>query len=181
MNEYTFRMDDDGKRLWAGERTYPAHLYRHSMTDDIPPDSQFMLNHPTYRMETRRAVVWFENGWQLSTIWGDATYSTNSITLREQPPFVEEPVAVEVGVLAPFLFTREAVEFEVPSGGRVEMPEYQSSLWGEPLPYVTVPEFHRVADLVMYLPRDIDLPEGEWNDAQGFCDLLITAGLERTP
>jgi len=182
MSEYTFRMDDDGRRLWAGERTYPARLYRHSFADDVPPDDPIWLRMPDYRMETRRATVCFENQWCLSTIWGDATYSSNRMGLeRPMPPFIEEPRAVEVGVLAPVPFIVPAFEFEVPNGGKIEMPERETYLWGDPIGYVTVPEYHRVADLVMNLPSDIELPEVDyWDSAEAFCDYVVTLALERT-
>jgi hypothetical protein len=182
MGEYTFRMDDDGKRLWAGERTYPAKFYSDSIDNHIPPGDPFRLSHPEYRMNTRRALVMFENQWQLSTVWGDATYSSNSWSYRldrEGEPFIEEPTQVEVGVMAPFTFVRPAVTFEI-RNQKIDMPEWKHNLWGDPLSYVSVPEYHRVADLVMNLPTDIEIPEGEWDDADGFCDFLITAGLERT-
>ena len=160
MKEYTFRWDEELSVLWAGERSYPARFHRHSMHDDIPDASGFLLAHPDYRMETRQCWVHFENQWTLSTIWGDATYSSNRIDYSglERQPFIEEPTLVEVGVIPP-----------------------GDELWGNPLAYVSVPEYHRLADMVMMLPFDIDLPEGEWDEnATAFCDFLITAGLERT-
>lgn len=182
LDPTTFRWDPDQGVLWAGVRSYPARFHRESITDHIPPDSDFLRNFPDYRMETRTATVWFENGWQLSTIWGDATYSSNSMWASSGPeprPFIEEPTTVEVGVLLPDPLTHEGATYEL-SSGTVEMPAYEYHLWGDPLGYVTVPEYHRVADLVMMLPRHIDLPEGEWDTAEGFCDLLIAAGLEKT-
>jgi hypothetical protein len=171
-----FRWDAEQSVLWAGERSYPAHFHRSSATEHIPPD----YVHPVARMEMRQALVWFENQWQLSTIWGDATYSSNRMAfLDEQPPFIEEPTTVEVGVLVPTPITIPAAEFDLPSG-MVRMPERETHLWGEPLGHVTVEEYHRLTDLVMMLPTDIDLPQGEWEDVTGFCDLLITAGLDRT-
>lgn len=172
MNPSTFRWDAAQSVLWAGVRSYPARFRSESLPERAETLS-FQL-----RMETRQATVHFENQWQLSTIWGDATYSSNHWQL-EQQPFMEEPTLVEVGVLAPFEFHKPAQSFDLPSG-TVEVPETHFSLWGEPLGYVDVPMYHRVADLVMHLPTEIDVPEGEWEDAQGFCDLLITAGLERT-
>ena len=181
MSEYTFRMDDDGKRLWAGERTYPAKLYRHSMTDDIPPHAPLWRKLPDYRMETRRALVCFENQWCLSTIWGDATYSSNRMGLeRPLPPFIEEPTAVEVGVLAPAPFIIEAVDFEI-RGQRIELPERETCLWGDPIGWVTVPEYHRLADVVMNLPSDIELPEVDyWDSVEAFCDFIVTLALDQT-
>lgn len=116
-------------------------------------------DHPRLRMETRHAYVHFENRWQLSITWGTATYSSNAGWVYPYRPgeFIEEPTLVEVGVLPP------------PDG-----------LWNDPLGYVSVPEFHRAADLVMMLPSDCDLPDGEWEGVDGFCDLLIAAGLETT-
>lgn len=182
MNPDTFRWDPDLSVLWAGQRSYPARFRRHSMRDDIPDDSDFIAQHPSYRMETRQATVHFENRWRLSTIWGDGSYSSNSwyraIGLNEPLPFIEEPTEVEVGVGMPDPIVIPATEHDLPSG-KITLPERASHLWGDPLGYVTVPEYHRVADLVMMLPNDMDLPAGEWEDAEGFCDLLVTAGLER--
>lgn len=177
--EYTFRADYEMSLLWAGERSYPARLTRESATDYIPAESGFLERFPDYRMETRRATVCFENQWCLSTIWGDATYSSNRMDLGGHHPFIEEPQLVEVGVLIPAPFTRPAVEVQM-GDKTVVLPGRETHLWGDPLAYVSVPEYHRVADLVMMLPTDIDVPEGEWDDADGFCDFLITAGLERT-
>jgi len=158
VNEYTFRWDADLSVLWVGQRSYPARFQRHSMHEELPDSSRFLLEHPDYRMETRQCWVHLENQWQLSTIWGDATYSSNRMTLMaERAPFIEEPTHVEVGVCPP-------------DGG----------LWGDPLGYVSVPEYHRLADMVMMLPNDCELPEGEWEDVEGFCDFLVTAGLDRT-
>jgi len=182
MGEYTFRMDEDGKRLWAGERTYPARLYRHSFADDIPPDDPVWRSLPDYRMETRRALVCFENQWELSTIWGDATYSSNRMTLdRPLLPFIEEPTAVEVGLLAPAPFVIEAVEFEIPNGGKIEMPARETHLWGDPIGWVTVPEYHRLADVVMNLPTEMELPEMDyWDSVEAFCDFIVTLALDQT-
>jgi len=180
LNPTTFRWDSAQKVLWAGVRSYPATWRSASAMDHIPADSDFLARHPKFRMKTRQATVWFENQWCLSTIWGDATYSSNRTDyLNTNPPFIEEPTLVEVGVLMPEPIEHPAVEIDLPTG-RVEFPGRSSRLWGDPLAWVSVPEYHRVADLVMHLPTYIDLPEGEWDDAQGFCDLLITAGLERT-
>lgn len=184
--EYTYRWDADLGVLWAGERSYPARFTSTSFGDHIPEDrrDEWLAEH-TIRMETRQATVWLENGWQLSTIWGDSTYSSNYGLHRPSPPFIEEPTLVEVGVLMPDPVTRPAEQFDLPAMGplparSVTIPEQTTCLWGDPLAYVEVPMYHRVADLVMMLPRHIDLPEGEWDDAQGFCDLLITAGLAKT-
>lgn len=183
MNPDTFRWDPDQSVLWAGERSYPARFHRESVANVIPRDSDFLKRFPDYRMETRHAWVHFENRWQLSTIWGDATDSSNSwystINSDEPVPFIEEPTHVEVGVVMPDPIVVPAAEYALRSG-TVTVPERESHLWGDPLGYVTVPMFHRVADLVMMLPNDIDLPAGEWDDAEGFCDLLITAGLAKT-
>jgi hypothetical protein len=152
--------------LWAGRASYPARFHRDSMNNHIAMHS-FLTDHPDYRMETRQALVHFENRWQLSVIWGDATYSSNSMFWDDythgKRPFIEEPSVVEVGVIVP--------DYENPHG---------FPLWGDPLCYVDVPTFQRVAELVMHLPTDIDLPEGEWESAEGFCDFLVAAGLERT-
>jgi len=169
LNPHTFRWEQlregeedihDG-RLWAGLASYPARFYRESAGDHIPKTDPFWASQPEFRMESRQAWVHFENMWHLSVIWGDATYSSNSwsLSLRyEKLPFIEEPTMVEVGVL----------------------PPVDNHLWGEPMGYVDVPMFVRLAELVMHLPTDIELPEGDWESAEGFCDFLVAAGLERT-
>jgi len=184
MDPTTFRWDPDQSVLWAGVRSYPARFYRYSMIEQMPGD--FRLAHPDFpRMETRQAIVWFENQWCLSTVWGDASYSSNNFHRTAHPSvaweFIEEPTQVEVGILVPddLAIVHGAVEYDLRSGV-VEMPERTTTLWGDPLCYVDVPMFHRVADLVMNLPTDCELPEGEWDTAEGFCDLLIAAGLEKT-
>jgi len=148
--------------LWAGTASYPGRYHRTSLAEQAP--STFMDEHPHLRMETRQCWVHFENRWQLSVIWGDATYSSNTMMAMwhggDRETFIEEPTLVEVGVMMP---------------GRDG-----AGLVGEPLGYVSVPEFHRVAELVMHLPTDCVLPEGEWDDAQGFCDFLVTAGMGKT-
>lgn len=182
MKPEVFRWDPDLSVLWVGQRSYPATFRRGSMQDSIPKEDSFHERFPNYRMETRAACVCFENQWQLSTIWGDATYSSNRMTIdSEKRPFIEEPTLVEVGVLVPceLTITLPAREFELPSG-KVEMPERTTTLWGDPLGYVSVEEYHRMADIVMMLPTDCELPEGEWDTAEGFCDLLITAGMAKT-
>jgi hypothetical protein len=168
MNPNTFRweritLDGDIEQglLWAGVRSYPGRFHSESAHDYLP--ASFVAEHPDYRMETRQAWVHFENQWQLSTIWGDATYSSNRMDFLGKHPFIEEPTHVEVGVIVP--------EYE---------NEHGSGLWGDPLGYVSVPEYHRLTDLVTMLPFKIDMPEGEWETAEGFCDFLITAGLART-
>lgn len=189
MDATTFRWDPDQGVLWAGVRSYPATFHRSSMQDHMPPDRLDAWNndHPGFHMETRQAHVWFENQWQLSVIWGDTTYSSNSwhyrhnLHLPDDWPFIEEPTLVEVGILVPDAasFIYPPVVYELPSGS-VEMPERETTLWNDPLGYVDVPTFHRVAELVSMLPTDVELPEGEWDTAEGFCDFLVAAGLERT-
>jgi hypothetical protein len=175
-----FRWDPDLSVLWAGQRSYPATFRRGSARDHIPAGEPFLDQFPDYRMETRAACVMFENQWNLSTIWGDATYSSNRMT-AEMRPFIEEPTHVEVGVLVPCAIeiTIPAAEFDLPSG-KVDLPERTTILWGEPLGYVSVEEYQRLADIVMMLPTDCELPDGEWDTAEGFCDLLITAGMAKT-
>lgn len=176
-----FRYDAVMQVLWAGDQSYPATFHSTSLRDNIPPTSDFLRDYPDYRMETRQALVHFENQWQLSTIWGDAAYGSNYVVgEQQQREFIEEPAHVEVGVLMPFPIKHPAQTFPIPEGRETTVPAYETHLWGEPLAYVDVPMYHRVAWLVMHLPTEIDLPEGEWDDAQGFCDLLVTAGLERT-
>ena len=176
----TFRWDEDQGVLWAGVRSYPARFTISTTLDAYP--SEFIAQHPSYRMEVRSAIVWFENQWCLSTIWGDYAHGSNYTFHHPPPPFIEEPTHVEVGVLVPegAAITRPGFSYNSQVVGAIEIPERTTTLWGDPLSYVDVTMYHRVADLVMMLPTDIDLPEGEWEDAQGFCDLLVAAGLERT-
>jgi hypothetical protein len=156
-----FRWDEEGSLLYAGQRPFPAQFDRRSAREDIPAESGFFEKFPDYRFESRRAVVWFENQWQLSVIWGDGTWSSNHVGFGRKLPFIETPSCVEVGVLMP--------NYDDQEGG----------LWGDPLAYVDVPEFHRVADLVMHLPYEIDLAPYDGESAEGFCDYLITAGMMR--
>ena len=158
-----FRWDEKGSLLYAGQRPYPAQFHRTSMHDLVPPDDPFWIACPDYRMEERHAWVHFENQWQLSVMWGDAAHASNyHLGLGIRMPFIEEPMAVEVGVLRP--------NYE---------NEYGGNLWGCPLDYVTVPEFIRLAEVMMCLPLDIDCPEYDGNTVEGFCDHLITAGMMR--
>lgn len=49
----------------------------------------------------RQAVVPFENGWQVSVVWGTATYSDNHDSVGAPEPFTETPARVEVAVMSP--------------------------------------------------------------------------------
>jgi hypothetical protein len=158
-----FRYDSDSNVLRVGERTFPVSSWtKHSMTDDIPDESNFMLMHPDYRMDTRQAIVPLENTWALSVIWGDATYSDNRMQfLSERPPFVEEPVSVEVGVLAPG-----------PTG-----------LWGNPLAFVIAPLFLRLVSCVSRLPSKDWPPPLDSEDEESvevICDYIELLLMERS-
>jgi hypothetical protein len=156
-----FRYDPDSQMLRVGERTFPVSTWRRdSVTDHIPPESDFLMKFPDYRMETRQALVPLENSWALSVIWGDATYSDNHIGLfTDRQPFVEEPVHVEVGVLAP-----------EPTG-----------LWGEPLGYVIPTLFLRLVERVSKLPsRDWPPPLSDGGDVVAVCDYIELLLMERS-
>lgn len=59
------------------------------------------LTIPDYTQYDRRCLVRLESGWAASIIWGSGTYSTNHDAFGKttEPPFVEDPTTVEVGVL----------------------------------------------------------------------------------
>lgn len=164
---------DEGRGLFfAGDRSYPAQFLSE-------PSPASMLE-AGFRSEYRRALVCFENRWCLSTIWGDNAYGSNyNMSFRnEKLPFIEEPTTVEVGVLTPNPIHHEAMSIDL--GDRVyERDAWDSDLWGDPLAYVDVPSYNRVAEIVMHLPRDIDIEPYDGQDAEAFCDYLITAGMGR--
>jgi hypothetical protein len=156
-----YRYDPDSELLRVGERRFPVSSWRrYSLTDDLPPDTQFMLNHPDYRMETRQAIVPLENTWALSVIWGDATYSDNHIGLfTDRQPFVEEPATAEVGILMPG------------DGG----------LWGEPLGYVLANLFPLLVERVSQLPsQDPPPPLTDGGDVVTTCDYIELLLMERS-
>lgn len=80
------RIDDNGHGIWLGDKHIPWAI----------------VVAETHRsMETRQAIIKFENGLEVSIIWGSCTYSDN----YDHPPvinpdaeFVECPAIVEVGV-----------------------------------------------------------------------------------
>lgn len=156
----TFRYDADSNVLWAGERSFPVIVWRHEdIPENYPEMAEFMARHPDYRMNFRQVLVPCENGWMLSVIWGDATYSDNHGRPRRLP-FVEEPARTEVGVLEPG-----------DDGG----------LWGSPLSYVDVENFHRLAACVSRLPsKDWPPPPEDSEDAEALCDFIECLLLERT-
>lgn len=134
---FAISVEIDGKLnerywLWAGVRPFPVAAWRsENLPEDVPEMMGFASEHPRFRQYTRQAIVPFENRWSLSTIWGDNTYSSNRMSLDATlPPFIEEPGAVEVGVLRP-----------EPGG-----------LWGDPLGWVDVEGYIRIAAAVSTLP-----------------------------
>ena len=139
MGEATFKIEVEvssrlTERYWllAGQRRFPvARWERRDWGDEVP--SSFIEEHPRLRMNMRGALVPFENQWKLSTIWGDATYSSNHWHWhegRDRPaPFIEEPTHVEVGVLVP-----------------------EDGVLGDPLSMVDVPDYLRLAASVSTLP-----------------------------
>jgi hypothetical protein len=100
-----------------------------------------------YVHDTRVFRCMFENRWGLSIIWGSMTYSDNHNhphgDWRGGPPpeFVEEPNAVEVGIIMPDEHTRPAVIINMEDlphwKGPTEIPEHTYELWGDPIGWVT--------------------------------------------
>jgi hypothetical protein len=102
---------------------------------------------PSFSHHTRSVIVPFENRWQLSVIWGTATYSSNYNTLtgydfagNPVPPFTDEPQTVEVGIMLPEPIVRPAITFDIDIPGMKlptpTIPERESALWGDPLAWV---------------------------------------------
>lgn len=93
-----FRYEDG--ILWVGERPIPYVKPADHHGVDVDLGSGLGCHH------SRAVRVMLENGWYISTIWGDATYSDNhwstgSMVFGEGTRgenFVEEPSCVEVAV-----------------------------------------------------------------------------------
>jgi hypothetical protein len=101
----------------------------------------------------RRVRIPFENGWQISAVWGSLTYSdnhshsmgwTDGRTFGGKPnqEFVEEPTTVEVAVLCPH---------------RCELATWADgdTVCG----YVTPEHLSTIVDYVMTIGSDVDLDE----------------------
>lgn len=133
FNSPVIRYDADRRALIVGDRPLPVST---AIIDN---------GHATYAFRIRRVIITFENQWQLSILWGDATYSDNHDWLEPLPgwpepqPFVEEPLMVEVGVLHP---TAELV--------------------GDPLGYVTPNHLLALASFVSKLPSDDPVRATAW-------------------
>ena len=157
-------------------------------------------DHSDVSIKTRAAVVPFENRWQLSVIWGGATYSTNHDYMgpipgwreTENQPFIERPAAVEVGVLCPEpiilppLMTPETAEVMAEHSPVMRaaidgadrswlFEERETALWGDPLAYVDADGLVRLADAVARLPSHPSaeqLAGAEFDDVDGFVALV---------
>lgn len=91
----TFRYDPHANLLWAGERPFPA-LVR--SWDDL----DYALDYATVTHHTRQVIVPCENGWQVSVVWGSASYGTNyQAGLPGGPEFTDSPTTVECAVIGP--------------------------------------------------------------------------------
>jgi hypothetical protein len=133
----TFTAHPAKSYFMAGERMFPMRAHR---TEDFDYGELPGMPESMGRSHYRQAVVPFENRWALSAIYGSHTYSSNrsvSLLAAEQPEFSEEPWAVEVGIFMP-----------------ESDPETGHDLWGPPLGWVTVGQFHELADAVMLLPSN---------------------------
>jgi hypothetical protein len=152
-----------------------------------------------YSLKTRRALVPFENRWELSIIWGGATYSTNHDYYvdhlglmhpegSESQPFVETPATVEVGVIVPEPITKPApMTAEAAAALREwspDLPEvpqsmlepYATRLWGDPLTYVDADQLLLLADVVARLPSHPDpvlLDDVDFYDLVGFLATVV--------
>lgn len=83
-----FRAEPETSQLWVGDRAWPAEIGGQDLdTDD---------SYPPFR--TRWATVWFENGWQVSIVWGSGAFGTNRLDLGD-PHWTETPETVEVAII----------------------------------------------------------------------------------
>lgn len=147
-------------------------------------------------IRTRAATVPFENRWQLSVIWGGGTYSSNhdyhgvipGWRETENQPFIEAPATVEVGVLCPEpiklppLMTPDSAEMmaehspafraalDSAEGRSWLFDERDTTLWGDPLGYLSADDLLAVADVVGRLPSHPGdkLAGAEFYDLDGF-------------
>jgi hypothetical protein len=118
--------DRDRRLLRAANRSLPV------IADTI--DTVTALGFEPF--EIRRVRVGFENGWQLSVVWGSGTYSSNRDHSFHRGEFVEEPTHVEVAIFNPAgewaidePFTLDAIGLAVtadqvsrlPTDGKVEL------------------------------------------------------------
>ena len=146
----TFSAHPEQRIFKAGGRIFPMEVYR---TEDIDLGGETGLPDSMRYSHYRQALIPLENKWILSVIWGSLTYSSNRSMslLGDDPPFSEEPWAVEVVPLTP-----------AKPEGRM------SDLWGDPLGWVTVGQFHELADAVMRLPSTgLDHPDWSGHDYEG--------------
>jgi hypothetical protein len=125
LSEQTFSIE--GQTLRVGSRRYPAKDI--DIIDNL-------IQTDARSFKTRRCRVPLENRWELSVVWGTATYSDNYYHIMSPisggAGFVEEPESVEVAI------------FHVSDG--VE------HMCGEPEGYVDVETFHALVDWAMKLP-----------------------------
>lgn len=114
--------DEHGDWLCAGARKWPIMQWN---------AEDFATKEYTHR--TRQAIIRVESGWDISVIWGTATYSDNYHFMLSKEPFHEEPALVEVALRHP---ARSGVQS------------------GDVLGYVTEEQFTLLVDRVMQLPSD---------------------------
>lgn len=148
----SFVVDDDCAfpcKFFINETfTYPPETFSHGMV---------------LTQETRVVRGTFENRWSLSIIWGSMTYGSNydhphggydyrAKRKLDPPPFMEEPESVEVAIIQPEPWTREARTFGPFREGDkpVEFPEMQIEIWGDPLGYVDAPGLRFLIRLVSH-------------------------------
>jgi hypothetical protein len=85
-----------GDRTWWGE-----YSTRGTIEPEAAAEIAARLGHP-FDFQRRQFVVHFENGWEVSIIWGSMTYSDNhdhGLGRGPIPEFIEQPETVEVAVL----------------------------------------------------------------------------------
>jgi hypothetical protein len=148
-------------------------------------------------LRQRRARLDFENRWCLSVIWHGATYSSNhdyhgplpGWRETESQPFIEQPGAVEIGILIPEPLTMpstiDADTADVmvnrypglhPDPDEAKqwlLADREVVLWGDPLGYVNAEGLAAVAHATAGLPSHpsravLVEPEPEFYDVAGF-------------
>ena len=129
----------------------------------------------------RRVRIPFENGWQLSVVWGSLSYSDNhdhsmgwtdgrGFGGRPNQEFVEEPREVEVAVLCPPAKAIETtIDFpDLVLGGELKQKgasfphSRELATWADGdtvCGYVTPEHLSTIVDYVMTIPSDVDLDD----------------------
>lgn len=135
----TFRLDDDGRTLLVGDARYGWGTYFH---EDLTLFDGGLFHNRQYKVP-------FENGWQVSLLWGSCTYSTNhdhGLAGSPDDAFTEAPELVEVAVIH-----RRAGLTEFPNGDSIS-------------PYRTAEEVNALLNAVAAWPTDAvgPWPEPFW-------------------